>query len=111
MAIRPGKHYPGTTLTITGYFSEGQCDPVDPDISVEFKVHSPVGCQKTYTFGTDAEIQKVGVGHYTCDVVPDAPGRWVFQWVINDDQARSVVEQGDFLVQDTPLYDGYGRRY
>lgn len=110
MPLRPGKNYPGSTIQINGSFSI-DCDPFDPDVSVKFKLMSPSGKETTYVFGEDTEIQHDETGEFLCDVTPNEPGRWFYQWVVEDVQALKGVDQGDFLVQSTPFYQGIPSRY
>lgn len=110
MPLRPGKHYPGTTIAISGDIASG-CDPLDPSVSVSFRFVGPCGKVKTYVLGEDPELQHEDDGRYACDVIPDRPGRWHYQWIVKDGVAGTVVDQGDFLVQNTPFYEGRSKVY
>jgi hypothetical protein len=111
MPLTPGLIYPGTTLRINGYIDDLDSDPVDPSLSVAFKLRNPNGEITTYVYGTDSEIQKSETGVYMADVAFPDPGRWFYQWVATDEAAGTVVDQGDVLVQDSPLYIGGGEFY
>jgi hypothetical protein len=104
MPLRPGKIYPGATQTIYGDFSDG-CDPIDPDTSITLKLISPSGRITSFVLGESDAMQSVSAGRYSCDVVPDEPGRWHYQWVLVDVEAGTAIDEGNFLVQNTPFYD------
>jgi hypothetical protein len=111
MPLTPGRIYPNTTNRIEGFLTDEDGEPIDPSISVVFKLRSPDGEFSEFTYGTDPEVQRSEEGIYTADVKPTSPGRWFYQWIVMDGDAGELHDEGNILVQDTFFYEGGGQFY
>jgi hypothetical protein len=104
MAMAPGKRYIGSPIAFTANFQSAAGSDVDPT-TVTFWTLDPSGCQTSYVYGTDDEVVKDSVGDYTATIIPDSPGRWFYKWITTGTNLV-VVDEGNFLVQDSPFYEG-----
>lgn len=104
----PGKIYAGSTVRITGTFLDQDDTDTDPTVSVVFKIRSPSGTETTYTYGTDAELQRESTGDYTCDVRVTEGGRWLYRWEAQTTIGTTayVAGEGAIVVQRSD-FDGY----
>ena len=73
-----------------GTFKDGSDTAVDPPI-INVKVVSPNLSYVTYTFGMDAEVEKLDTGVYRCSIKPMIPGMWHYRWEAQDPSASIVV--------------------
>ena len=104
MAMAPGKHYIGSPIAFTANFQSAAGSDVDPT-TVTFWTMDPSRASTSYVYGTDDEVVRDNAGDYTATVTPDSPGRWFYKWITTGTNLV-VVDEGDFLVQDSPFYDG-----
>lgn len=102
--LRPGKLYVNTTLRLTINFKDDDGDDVDPS-TVTFRLMSPGGVESTYVYETDSEVTKQSVGDYAAEIVPDTAGRWFYRWQTTG-SGTALATEGDFLIQDSPFFDG-----
>lgn len=100
VAMAPGKHYVNAPIRLSVNFTDSSGNDTDPT-TVKFKTIDPCGYERSYTYGTDAEITKQSVGDYSADVTPDSAGRWLFRW---ETTGGVIALEGDFLVQDSAFY-------
>ena len=106
--MTPGRIYAGSTVRITGHFSDETDTDADPSVSIVFKTRSPCGVEASYTYGTDAEIQKESVGDYTADVRVTEGGRWLYRWEAQTDLGITVYVAGEgSIVVQASRFDGY----
>jgi hypothetical protein len=99
--LTPGLIFPGATVALTIAFVNSDGDAVDPS-TVKFHTMSPDCQEKSYVYGTDAEISKQSTGHYTAAITPNLSGRWWYRWV---GENPVVAVEGDFLVQASAFVD------
>ena len=62
-----------------GTFLNAEGVAVDPSL-INVKVQSPDHVDATYTYGVDANVEKLGVGVYRCTIKPLIPGMWYYRW-------------------------------
>lgn len=98
----PGRIFVNGTVRIPVNFQDGNGDDVDPE-SVVFKLISPSMQITTYTYGTDAALNRSSQGDYFIDVVPNLPGRWHFRWEAQGTNQATAIE-GKFVVQVSPFF-------
>ena len=72
-------HHLGTTVRITGAFTDAGGAAVDPD-TISLTVRDPSGNETTYTYGGLGTIAKDSVGNYHQDVTTDEEGFWYYEW-------------------------------
>jgi len=72
-------HDKGDTVRCTGTFTDSDGTAADPT-AVLFQFKDPSGNAATYTYGTDAELVKSGIGVYYVDVDADEAGTWVYRF-------------------------------
>lgn len=109
MPLFPSRHPVGTTLTLSAQFVDEDYDDIDPT-TVTFKLMSPNGSSSTYVFDTDEELFKDSVGDYSITISPDTSGRWHYRWEATGTN-RTVAQEGTFIVQASPWYDGVQDAY
>lgn len=102
MAMAPGKHYIGSPIAFTANFQSAAASDVDPT-TVTFWTCDAQGSTASYVYGTDDEVVRDNAGDYTATIIPDSPGRWFYKWITTGTNLV-VVDEGDFLVQDSPFY-------
>lgn len=84
-------------LSVT--FNEGS--NYDPALVV-VKTCSPTGVITTYTYATDAAVQKDTTGQYHIDILPAQTGTWYYRWegttngVTAADETSFFVEPSQF---------------
>jgi len=69
-----------------GTFIDGAQIPVDPPL-INVKVQNPNHEDVTYTYGTDAAVEKLATGVYRCTIKPTIPGMWYYRWEAVDPSA------------------------
>lgn len=99
--LKPGRIYPGTTVTLTAAFTDSSGVASDPT-TVIFKTYSPHRVSTTYTYGVDSEVAKSSVGNYTATFVPDIAGRWYIRW---ETTGSTMTTEDNFVVTDSPFVD------
>jgi len=107
--MRPGRNYINAEIRLTAHFYDDNDTDTNPT-TVVCKVLSPTGIACTYTYGTDSNIGRVDVGDYYCDVTPTVSGRWSYRWEATGN-ATTVANEGTFVVDYSPFYDGMLRDY
>lgn len=95
--FKNGRVAPGTPFRVTVTFQDESGTGIDPD-TVVLKTMSPCGTETTYTYGTDAEVQRETTGQYLGDITPDRAGRWRFRWESTGTETTTVIEDS-FIVQ------------
>lgn len=98
--IRPGKVYPGTSVTLAIQFKTDDGTPNDTT-GVLFKTINPDGVKTTYTYGTDSEVTKLSTGAYKATIKPTIAGRWFVRWEADQEHAT----EDNFIVQDSEFFD------
>ena len=73
-----------------GTFKDGTDTAVDPPL-INVKVHNPNYVDVTYTYGVDANVEKLAVGVYRCTIKPTIPGMWYYRWEAVDPSASIVT--------------------
>lgn len=104
--LTPGKIWPGSQVDLTTAFTDQNGNSADPT-TVTLKLMSPECRESSYTYGTDEEVSKQGVGNYTARITPDKAGRWHYRWETTGD-GTTIASEGDFLVQRSPFVDDPG---
>lgn len=69
-----------------GTFTSSTGDPIDPSV-INVKVQNPHYEDATYTYGTDANVEKLATGIYRCTIKPMLPGMWYYRWEAVDPSA------------------------
>lgn len=69
----------GDLVRVTGTFTTLAGAATDPT-SVFFSFKTPSGTTTTYTYGTDAQLVKSGVGIYYVDVSITEKGNWYYRF-------------------------------
>lgn len=107
--LTPGRIYPGSTVRIAGEFLDTSDTDTDPTVSIVFKWRDPCGTETTYTYLTDAAVQKVATGSYTADVRPVIGGRHLYRWEAQSLlTAVTVYVAGEGVVPvQRSQFDGY----
>ncbi len=105
--IKNGKLFPGTTMPLSTSFVDENGVGIDP-LTVTFRYMSPCGTEVEWVYGTDAELVRIGVGEYQVEVVPDAPGKWCFQWQTTQ---PATIDEDNFVVQQSRFYRGSSGDY
>lgn len=105
--FKNGRIYPNTLVQITITFTDDAGDLADPS-TVVFRTESPNGRRASYTFGTDAEIQKDSTGIYIADVTPDESGRWSYRW---ETTGPVFTTEDSFIVLTSPFVTDCYRDY
>ena len=93
----------GSTIRCWAKFRTSEGDPVDPD-TVSFIYLKPQATMPTtLAYGTDDEVEKMGVGHYRVELSPASgeTGRWVWRWQGTGD--HGAVNEGDFVITPSAL--------
>jgi len=94
--LKNGRIYVGSTYTLTMQFRNEDDELFDP-ASVGFKLTDGYGTVKAnYLYGTDSALERLSLGSFRVDVVPDSAGRWFFRWATT---SPVFVDQGNFVVQ------------
>lgn len=71
--------------------------PADPS-TITFTMTKPDGTKLLYTFGSDAELIKVGTGVYKVTVIYDQTGRHIAKWTGEGD-VHLVRELETYVVE------------
>ena len=87
------------TIEIRGEFKDGAGNVADP-VSCTLQVQSPDGVETTYTFGTNAELERLGEGDYRVRIFPDQDGRWFYRWEGVSNQFAAADEKF-FIISKT----------
>lgn len=103
----PGKIYPGSTVRITGTFLDQDDSDTDPSVSIVFKLRSPSGVETSYTYGTDAAVQRQNEGDYACDVLVTEGGRWRYRWEASSGETVIYIAGEGTIVVQASTFDGY----
>ena len=93
--------YPcGTVVKCEVYFysDAAKTTPADPS-AIKFRKQTPAGVVTEHVYGTDADLVKVGTGHYYEYVTPDAAGRW--KYVFKGTGAVGISLPGHFDAEAT----------
>ena len=98
--IRPGKVYPGTSVTLAVQFKD-DTGAANDTTAVLFKTIDPNGVKTIYTYGTDSEITKLSTGAYKAVIKPAIAGRWFVRWEADAEHAT----EDNFIVQDSEFFD------
>lgn len=69
-----------------GTFTNAGGIAVDP-ATVNVKVQNPNYDDVTYTYGMDAQVEKIGTGMYRCTIKPLIAGIWYYRWEAVDPAA------------------------
>lgn len=71
----------------------------DPEIAI-FGLKDPSGNSEVYTYGEDAEVERVSKGIYRVYYLLDEPGVWDWVWIASstDNALPSGVDQGSINV-------------
>ena len=69
-----------------GTFLNSESVATDPPL-VNVKVQDPNFVDVTYTFGMDAQVEKLDTGVYRCTIKPLIPGMWHYRWEAVDPSA------------------------
>jgi len=69
--------------------------------TIQFRQKTPAGVATTYTYGSDTEIVRDGVGIYHFDISLSASGDWKYRWASTGTAAgaterRVYVKQSEF---------------
>lgn len=107
--LTPGKNYVGTEIRITLTITDDACVATDPT-TLKVKTHAPNGVVTTYTYGTDAALQRQTTGIYIFDVTPNAPGRWDYR-LETTGTGTVITKEAHFYVQDSPFYNAGSTAY
>lgn len=84
--------YPiGQGLYVTVNLSNLSGAPADP-ASLLAKVRQPSGKETTFTYGTDAVVEKMQTGVYRMHVRLDAPGTWAVRFVPQGNEVETPIE-------------------
>jgi len=95
----------GDTVRTEAFFYDAAgtlYDPYDTDqttIAVKCQVIDPAGVQTDYTYGTDAQLVRLALGHYQTDIYIDQAGNWKFRYAGVGD-FKAAAEDG-FVVEST----------
>jgi hypothetical protein len=73
-----------------GTFLNAESVAVDPPL-INVKVQNPNHTDVTYTYGIDANVEKLAVGVYRCTIKPAISGFWVYRWQAIDPAAAIVA--------------------
>jgi hypothetical protein len=73
-----------------GTFLNAESVAVDPTV-INVKVQDPHNADVTYTYGVDANVEKLAVGVYRCTIKPLVAGVWFYRWEAVDPSAPVVV--------------------
>jgi len=89
----------GRTVRISAAVVNEAGAATDPSICV-LHLRSPDGTETSYTYGTDPEVQRDSLGHFSADFVLEDAGRYEYLWqTVNPtgvDEGRFQVVQGAF---------------
>lgn len=108
--MRPGRIFINTVVRLTANFTDAS-EGVDTDPeTVTLMTVSPSGGSVTYTYLTDDELGRTDTGDYYCDITPDESGRWYWRWAATGN-ATTVAQEGNFLVDYSPHFEGMRSRY
>jgi hypothetical protein len=69
-----------------GTFLNAESVAVDPPM-INVKVQNPNHVDVTYTYGVDANVEKLATGVYRCTIKPAIPGMWYYRWEAVDPSA------------------------
>jgi hypothetical protein len=69
----------GDGLRLSAAFTDDNGDAADPT-AVIFKLQDPDGEITTYTYGTDDEVVRDGVGAYHIDIDIEVAGAYRYRW-------------------------------
>lgn len=107
--MRPGRIFINTEIRLEARFFDDVDADADPD-SVTLTTISPSGVGTTYTYLTDDELGRTDTGDYFCDVTPDESGRWYWRWAATGN-GTTVAQEGNFIVDYSPHFEGSRSRY
>lgn len=85
----------GNQLKVAASFAQG-VTAIDPTV-VMFKFHAPGGAVTTYTYGTDAQLIRDGVGLYHIVLTLATSGTWAYQFLSTG--TGQAAYQTEFFVQ------------
>lgn len=92
-----------------GTFTSDAGDAVDPPV-INVKVQDPRYDDTTYTYGTDANVEKLATGIYRCTIKPMIPGMWYYRWETRDTalivNAMEGAEEHRFSVRPSAFIYG-----
>lgn len=107
--IFPGKIEIGEKIPLSITFTdEADGSPVDPTC-IKIKIMTPSDVDTTYTYGTNASLQRESVGVYYINLFPDEAGRWRYHWLSTG--VGQAARAGSFNVQHSPFYDRASQDY
>lgn len=87
----------GDLVELKGTFRRTLDNAVTDPTMVVLKVKKSDATLITYIYGMDAALVKDSQGVYHCDIEPDVPGRWTFQW--KGTGAVKTMEESHFQVR------------
>lgn len=100
----PGPYQSGNPITLRATFVEGT-SPVDP-ATVVFNILQGGRTLTTYTYGTDDEVEKIGVGEYVCNLPnPWAPFQSYYEAVST---VPAITVPGEFLIEPSSVIPPVG---
>lgn len=94
----------GDVVRLTAHFTSRGTD-VDPD-KVVFKALPPGGEPLVWTYGEDAEVIRLGTGHYYLDLPLTAGGAWHYR--VEGLGAYQCADEQQFVVRETVFGEGNG---
>lgn len=84
----------GDVVELAALFEQDD-GPIDPPV-VRMSTKTPLGVIVQYLYGTDAELQRTGLGAYRFVFTPAVPGLWAFRFASTN--GVTAAEEGYFLV-------------
>lgn len=91
-------YFVGNVVRVQGNLADLDGTPGDPG-GVVVKYRSPAGVITSKTYGTDAEVVRVGSGIYQMDVTANLEGIWTYRF--ESTGARQAATEGRFTVRES----------
>lgn len=91
-------YFVGNVVRVQGNLADLDGTLGDPG-GVVVKHRSPTGVVTSKTYGTDAEVVRVGVGIYQVDIVANLEGIWHYRF--ESSVSRAAASEGRFTVRES----------
>jgi len=88
----------GVLVRCSAVFTDTTGAAIDPS-AVKFKFKTPAGAITMYTYGTNVQLVKDGVGHYHVDISVTTNGDWLYRY--ESTGSGQAAEESTFFVRDS----------
>lgn len=93
----------------TAYTLDSTSEGYDPTV-VRVRILDPLGVITVFLYGTDAELVRDSLGHYSVIIRPTIAGLFTYRWEAEDTgtESRYGDDEWKFIVRRSPFYEPTG---